>query len=185
MPLSGPAWVSQFPTSRSIDDLVDPFRENVRQFVAALRESGASVTIADTRRPPERAYLMHFSFAIAKEAADPALVPAMAGVDIQWVHPDSPGTPGANASKDAAEKMVQRYGIAFRPALKTLHTQGNAIDMSIAWTGNLVIARADGTQVTITALPRSGDNAALHAVGLSYGFIKLVTDPPHWSVNGH
>jgi len=185
MPLSGQAWVSRFPTSRSVDDLAEPFRTSVRRFLAAVRAAGASATVADTLRPPERAYLMHFSFAIAREDFDPALVDPMPGVDIQWVHPDSPIVPSRKASKDAAEQMVQGYQIAFKPVLKSRHTQALAIDMSITWAGTLVIARADNTLVAITGTPRNGDNPLLHTVGATYGVIKLVRDPPHWSVDGH
>jgi len=183
--LSGPAWVSKFPTSRSPDTLVEPFRTSVTRFLAALRNAGATVTIADTLRPPERAHLMHFSFAIARQGVDPATVPARAGVDIQWVHPAAGGQSSATASRNAAEKMVQGYGIAFRPALNSRHTEGRAIDMSIAWIGDLEIVKADGTSVTVTSAPRSGDNSSLQQVGASYGVVKLVSDPPHWSTDGH
>jgi hypothetical protein len=185
MPVSGPAWVSKFPNSRSVDALVEPFRTIVTNFLTALRDSGATVTIADTLRPPERAYLMHFAFAIARQGKDPATVPSKAGVDIQWVHPASRGVSSATASKKAAEKMVQAYGIVFKPALNSRHTEGNAIDMSIGWIGDLVIAKADGTSITVTSAPRTGDNSSLQQVGASYGVIKLVSDPPHWSTDGH
>ena len=185
MPLSGTAWITKFPTSKSLDTLIEPFRTKVKKFLDALRDAGAVVSIADTLRPPERAYLMHFAFAIARQAISPATVPARAGVDIQWVHPAAPGTSSAKASKDAAEKMVQGYGIVFRPALNSRHTEGRAIDMSIAWLGDLVIEKADGTSITVTSAPRTGDNSSLQQVGASYGLIKLVSDPPHWSVDGH
>jgi hypothetical protein len=159
-----------------VDDLVEPFRTKVRKFLTALREAGATITVADTLRPPERAYLMHYAFAIAREGLDPAEVPSLATVDIQWDHPDG---------NDAAEQMVQTYGIAFRPALRSRHTEGRAIDVSIAWIGDLVIEKADRSEVTITSAPRTGDNASLHKVGASYGVIKLATDPPHWSTDGH
>jgi hypothetical protein len=81
--------------------------------------------------------------------------------------------------------MVQGYGIAFKPALNSRHTEAHAIDMSISWVGDLVIAKADGTSVTITSAPRDGNNASLHQVGASFGVIKLATDPPHWSIDGH
>lgn len=185
MPLSGPSWVSKFPTSRKIEDLAQPFRDKVARFIAAIKAGGAILTIADTLRPPERAYLMHFSFSIAREGLKASSVPVRAGVDIQWVHPDAPNLPSAVASKNAAEQMVQGYGIAFKPALNSRHTEANAIDMSISWIGDLVVAKADGTSVTITSAPRDGNNASLHLVGASYGVIKLATDPPHWSTDGH
>jgi len=186
MPLSGPQWLAQFPTSRSIDDLVVPFRDDAGAFAAALQQAQASVAIADTLRPPERAYLMHFAFAVARASMDPGTVPAMAGVDIQWVHPDAQGNPDPVASKAAAEQMVRGYGIVYSPALTSRHTQGLAIDMTITWQNDLTIANADGTSVTISSVPRTGaGNADLHQVGKSYGLIKLLTDPPHWSSDGH
>src|ERR1700687_5330792 len=128
MALSGSAWVSQFPTSTSIEDLSEPFRCNAWRCVAALRQARASVVIADTLRRPERAYLMHFAFAIAREAMDPNTVPSMPAVDIQWVHPDPQGQPDLPASQAAAEQMVQGYGIVFKPALTSRHSEGKAID---------------------------------------------------------
>src|SRR5258708_21203508 len=124
MPLSGIEWISKFPTSRSLDDLSEPFRGAASRFVAALRAAGASVSIADTRRSAERAYLMHFSFAIAREAQDPAGVPPKQGVDIEWAHTDAVGNPDLAASQAAAEEMVQGYGIRFKPALDSRHIQG-------------------------------------------------------------
>lgn len=185
MPLSGPEWVPQFPNSRNIEDLAEPFRAGVKKFLAALKKAGATVAVADTLRPPQRAYLMHHAFAIARESADASKVPVMTGVDIQWVHPASGGVSSEKASKNAAEQMVVGYGIVFKPALKSRHTEGKAIDMSIAWLGDLVIDKQDGTSITITSAPRTGGNASLHKIGESYGVIKLVTDPPHWSNDGH
>ena len=72
MALSGGQWTLQFPASSSIEDLADPFRSNARRFVVALRQAHASVVISDTLRRPERAYLMHFAFAIAREAVVPS-----------------------------------------------------------------------------------------------------------------
>lgn len=82
MPLSGPAWIAQFPGSKRVDDLVEPFRTHVESFLTALRDAGAEVEIAATLRPPQRAYLMHHSFLVAKGQMEPDAVPAMAGVDI-------------------------------------------------------------------------------------------------------
>lgn len=183
---SGASWVSKFPTSRSLDDLVEPFRTNAKGFVSALRAASAAVAISDTLRPPERAYLMHFSFAIARENADPTTVPAMAGVDIQWAHTTAAGTADLAASKAGAEQMIQGYGIVFKPALTSRHTDGKAVDMDISWQGNLVIAKPDGTSKTISSTPRTGaGNGDIQAVGSSYGVIKLLSDPPHWSSDGH
>lgn len=58
--LSGVAWVNKFQDKTSTQTLSYPFRTNVEQFLSALKQAGARVTIAATLRPPERAYLMHW-----------------------------------------------------------------------------------------------------------------------------
>jgi len=186
MLLSGAEWISHFPTSSSLDDLTEPFRLRAKQFVAVLQAAQATVTISDTLRRPERAYLMHYCFLIARQGLDAATVPPMAGVDIQWVHTNGAGQPDAAASKAAAQAMVSAYGIVFGPVLASRHSQGLAVDMDIHWQNNLVIATADGTPQTISSVPRTGaGNTDLHKVGASYGVIKLVSDAPHWSSDGH
>lgn len=177
--LSGPQWVSRFPGSRSIFDTKPPFLDKLSKFHQALVEAGINVKISATFRPPERAYLMHFSTKISKGQIDPRRVPPMAGVNIQWFHGN------LAKSKTAATQMVRAYGIAFPPSLKSRHTQGLAIDMTLTWAGTIKIKDATGAVKAIGA-PRSGQtNTALHRVGASYGVIKLVSDPPHWSSDGH
>jgi hypothetical protein len=183
--LSGAAWVVKFPTSTSTADLVDPFKGNVDAFIAALRKAGATVTISATLRPAERAYLMHWSFRVAKGGYDPTKVPAMTGVDIDWVHRDVKKQVDRAASKAAALEMVKGYGIVYGPALRSRHTEGKAIDMTISWPKELTLTPPKGTPVTIKSKPRSGGNTDLHAVGKAFGVIKLVSDPPHWSSDGH
>jgi hypothetical protein len=185
MPLSGPAWVQQFPTSRSVDDLVEPFHTNVQNFLAALSAAGAAVSIADTLRPPERLSLMHYSFQVANSVIAPTQVPAIPNVDIDWLHTDSDGNPDPAASAAAAGQMVASYGIVYAPALNSLHALGQAIDMDISWSGDLTIANADGSTAVVTSSPQSGHNPDLHQVGATYGVIKLLSDPPHWSLTGH
>jgi len=172
---AGKSWVSKFPTSTSVSDLSSGFKGKVSKFIAALTKAGAKVQISATFRPPERAYLMHWSYMIAKKNADPAKVPAMKGVDIDWA---------AGGKKGAAE-MAAAYGIAYQPALKSRHTEGNAIDMDISWSGELKIDGADGKEVTITSSPRDGGNKDLQTLGAAYGVVKLASDPPHWSTDGH
>src|SRR4051812_36458225 len=123
MELSGGQWVNKFPTSKSINDLVSPFREHVKLFIDALTAAAATVHIDATLRPRERAYLMHFSFLIAKENFSPQNVPPFPGVDINWLHPT------LAESKAAANEMVTKYGIVFEPALSSKHSTGTAIDM--------------------------------------------------------
>jgi hypothetical protein len=68
------------------------------------------------------------------------------------------------------------------------------LDMTIAWTGMLKIRDKGGKEVKITSSPRDGNNkhqTVDHRFSVknqelreTYGVIKLVSDPPHWSVDG-
>lgn len=185
MPLSGKDWVGKFPTSVDLDDLASPFRENAKAFIAAMQAAGAQIKISATYRPRERAYLMYYAFRIAREGMDPASVPTMKGVDIDWAHRDSKGKVDLAASRNAAEDMVQGYDIVYRPALRSNHTRRLAVDMTIGWDGDLKIKNKRGRTVSITSTPRTGLNHDLISVGASYAVLKLVSDPPHWSVDGH
>ena len=171
--LSGPAWVSRFPTSTSTADLVPAFRTAVDTFIAALEAGGASVSISATLRPPERAYLMHYAWKIGHQNFNAANVPAMDGVDIQWAHAT------AGASKVAANQMVSGYGIVFAPALTSRHSEGRAIDMTITSYVGKTFANAAGQATVVSSA------AQLHALGAGYGVRKLASDPPHWSDDGH
>jgi hypothetical protein len=183
---SGPQWISAFPTSNKTEDLVEPFRTDVTRLLSSLQTAHASVEIAATFRPPQRAYLMHFSFAIARENMDPRAVPGMSGVPIQWAHTDIHNHFDRKASKSAAEEMVLGYEIVYSPALRSRHTEGKAIDMTITWDASLVMVDGKGKKVTISTTPRNGaHNSQLHAVGASYGVVKLLSDAPHWSSDGH
>lgn len=188
--LSGGQWVSRFPTSTSVDDLETPFKENVASFIAALKAASAGVTIAATRRPKERAYLMHWCWKIAKGKAKANNIPAMEGVDIKWDHSDAEGNYSESASIKAAKAMVSGYGmqgLGVAPALNSRHIQGNAIDMNVSWSGTLSIADAKGETVEIATTPKTGMNEKLHKVGASYSVIKYNgsgEDKPHWSTDG-
>ncbi|SFZ79522.1 hypothetical protein [Chitinimonas taiwanensis] len=189
--LSGAQWISRFPTSTSLDDLESPFKENVTSFIAALKAAGAAVTIAATRRPKERAYLMHWCFKITKGKAKADNIPKMAGVDIKWDHSDADGKYSESESIKAAKAMVSGYGmqglVGLAPALNSRHIQGNAIDMNISWSGTLSITDVKGEIVEIATSPRTGMNETLHKVGAGYNVIKYNgsgVDKPHWSTDG-
>jgi hypothetical protein len=192
--LSGTSWVSKFPTSASLSDLTSPFKEYATSFVGALRASGAIVNVSATYRPLERAYLMHYAFVIAKQGFDPRNVPGRAGVNICWTHKNADGSFNLTKSKQAALNMVNAYGITstIAPSLTSRHTEGNAVDMSISWTGTLRVRNGSGTLVAIANTPRTGMNTALWGVGSSYGVVKFgnyvggkpSNDVPHWSTDG-
>jgi len=156
---AGPAWCAKFQTSTSLDDLIEPFRGNCERFIAEIKSAGGKVDISATYRPSERAYLMHYAGLIVWSKQDPALIPPMEGVDIQW----DLGTP--EATHAAAGAMVTAYGIKYPAALASRHTQRLAIDCTIS-----------GFHLT---------GQALWDMGKSFGVIKLVSDPPHWSRDGH
>ena len=144
-----------------------------------------AVSISATLRPKQRAYSMHSSFKISA-GFDPEQVPEMTAVDIDWVHRDADRKKDMAASKDAAYQMIEGYNIAYEPALASRHSEGNAIDMDISWSSSTIqITDGAGKAVTISSTPKSGRNIDLHKVGKSYGVIKLVSDPPHWSSDGH
>ncbi|MEO5689034.1 MAG: hypothetical protein ABIR54_16875 [Burkholderiaceae bacterium] len=188
---SGSAWIARFPTSALVSDCALPFRARLTGFLAALRAAGASVNVAATLRPAQRAYLMHWCWSIVKAKADPRTIPLLDGVAIAWAHVDDQGDFDADASMGAALAMVNAYGmqnLSVAPALASKHISGTAVDMAIGWAGDLTIANQDGTPVTITSLPRTGMNRDLKTVGATYGVIKFVggaTDIPHWSDDGH
>jgi len=188
---SGRAWVARFPTSASVADCAPPFRDNLRAFIAAMDAAGASVNIAATLRPPQRAYLMHWCWCIVKQKADPRTIPPLDGVPIAWAHVDAQGNHDAAASLAGAQDMVEAYGMQalnVAPALQSNHISGTAVDMAISWNDNLTILRRDGASVTITSQPRTGMNPDLKMVGATYGVLKFVggaSDMPHWSADGH
>ena len=181
---SGAQWVPRFAGSTSTSDLLTDFRDVVRAFISQIQDGGATVAIGATYRPPERAYLMHWCWLIAREHHDPAMVPGMPGVNIAWLHRTATGVPDIAASRNAAAAMVAGYAIDYEPSLTSRHTQRRAIDMTIAWHGTLPIIDFNGQSHRITSSPRNGSNTDLVAVGATFGVIKLLSDPPHWSDDG-
>jgi hypothetical protein len=181
--LSGSAWwhtnQANFPNSSKLADLASPFREKAIAFIDALKAAGAQVSVTSTLRNPTRAYLMHYSGKVAGGAVAPSAVPAKSGCPIVWDHGN------LAQSKAAAQEMYRLFNIKFPASLTSLHIEGQAVDMTIGWTGILSIADANGKVHAIGA-PRSGEtNHELHAVGATYGVHKLLSDAPHWSSTGH
>lgn len=176
--------MSHFPDAGATAALNDSFRRGCDAFIAALRDAGASVSVNSTRRPVERAYLMHWAYLINKQKIVPQNVPPMSGVDIEWVHRRGDGSIDLAKSRRAARDMVEAYNIAYQPALRSRHTEGKAIDMSISWSGTLTVVRRDKSIATIKNAPRTGANKSLWQVGQTYGLSKNADDLPHWSTDG-
>lgn len=177
--MSGTPWVSRYPTSASLDDLAPAFSKAVTRFIAAIEAAGGTVTISATYRPPERAYLMHYAWAIAKDGASPTSIETRAGVNIDWAHLDATGRSDRKAAVKAAEAMIRGYGMAHSAVLVSRHTEKRAIDMTISGIVGKSVNDASGKATPIHSL------RDLNPVGKSYGVIKLVSDAPHWSDDGH
>lgn len=167
---SGAQWCAQFPGSHDLGDLAEPFQTGAKAFIAEVQHAGATVHLSATYRPPQRAYLMHWAWEIARKGFDPAAVPAMDGVEIQWDHPDA----GA-----AAEAMVEGFGLKVEAVLASRHTERHAVDMTINWAGVIHVKDKRGIE---HAVSRQED---LWPIGASFGLIKLPRDAPHWSNDGH
>ena len=180
--LSGEAWFvvnqARYPNSKSLDDLEPAFQIRAKAFIAALKQAGATVQVSATRRDRTRAWLMHFCCLIAESAAAAKAVTKNADCDIIWDHKDNAAT------RQGALEMKQCFDIAFPAALKSRHIDGLAVDMTISWHGSLDIKSGQG-QILAIGAPFDGSNPDLHAVGKSYGVIKLLSDLPHWSSDGH
>jgi len=182
--LSGAQWEQRFKGSASTKDLTATFRKAVEAFIDAMTSAGIAVRISNTFRPIPRSYLMHWCWEIAAKNVKAEDVPAMNGVNINWVHPT------AEASIAAANKMVKAFemgNLKTSPALQSLHNVGRAIDMSISWTDTVTVKDADGKLIKLKTTPRTGMNRQLKTVGASYGVKKFIgghKDKPHWSDNG-
>lgn len=180
--LSGAAWwhanQAKFPNSSKVSDLAPGFAAKVNTFLAALRAAGAGVDVSATRRNKVRAYLMHYSWKVSRGSIGAAEVPPEPGCTIIWNHGDDA------KSRRAAQEMVGLFDIVFQPSLTSRHIPGLASDMSIGWSGTIRVRNAAGKQVALST-PADDSNSDLHAVGASYGVLKLLIDPPHWSDNGH
>lgn len=186
---SGKYWVTWANThaknSNKIGDLAEPFKTNAKNFIKALKDAGATVTITTTKRSKKRAYLFHWSWKISQGKCKASDATSLTGVTIQWDHGNEA------ASKKGALEMVQGFGLAVppqsrvAPALNSNHIPGKAIDMHIVWTGTIKVKKKGGTEVSVPFNSDVNANTTLHAVGDSYGVKKLKSDKPHWSFNGH
>jgi hypothetical protein len=185
--LSGADWWHDnqglYPNSVLVSDLSPVFRDRTARFINALRVAGASVIVGSTRRNATRAYLMHYCWQISQNGMNPAAIPIRADCAIKWDHGD-PST-----SQKAAKDMATLFAMKHIASLESRHIQGEAIDMQIKWSGEIIVKDADGNRISLNALhggeKNSGEqNSALHEIGRSYGVIKLVSDPPHWSSDG-
>jgi hypothetical protein len=183
--LSGEKWGRKFPGSTKTKDLSGNFRLAVEDFLSAMKEAGIRVAINATYRPPQRSYLMHYAWRIARKQLDPKHIPKISGVNIEWDHGE------IDASVKAAKAMLivlQINNLPIKPALRSQHNSGLAIDMDVEWSGTVEVKDASGNMVKIATLPRTGINRQLIAIAATYGVKKYSgpgSDRPHWSNNGY
>lgn len=185
---SGKYWVSWADAfaknSAKVDDLAPLFRDNVKNFIKALTDAGAKVDVSTTQRSDKRAYLFHWCWKISQGKCKPSDATKMIGVDIEWDHGDD------KKSKAGALEMVNGFGLAVPPrstnppSLTSNHIAGEAIDMTIKWTGAINVKKKDGTGTSLPFTSNAMADTGLHKVGESYGVKKLTTDAPHWSLTG-
>lgn len=179
------AWANAHATNSADVNVLDAdFKAKVEAFIQALKAAGATVIISATRRNPKRAYLFHWAWMISQGKCAPGDPAPMQGVDIEWDHGD------LKRSEAGAKEMVDGFGLAVPPAsfnppsLISNHINGQAIDMTITWTGTIRIRKKDGTVIDVPYQSNPDTNTLLQEVGASYGVKKLKTDRPHWSYNG-
>jgi len=202
---SGPQWRGRYNDSSRLNDLSDAYRPKVQNFLAALHQAGVTPSINQTLRAKETGYLMHYAWLIHSENLDPNSIETFPGVNVCWMHYDDTGAQDRAAAKAAADAMVSAWDIAYAPAWPTsMHFTGDAVDMSMSWTGDIYVKDASGTAVPVVGEPRTGGRSKDEAgnqlpsgdprrgghpmlviIGGSYGVIKLPSDPPHWSSNGN
>lgn len=180
--LSGTDWwqanQAKFPNSELVSALEAPFGTKVGNFIAALKAGGVSVIVSATRRNKVRAYLMNGSWVVSKGLTPAASMKAEPGCSIAWDHGDE------TTSRAAAKEMLELFDIVFQPSLTSRHILGLAVDMTITWKGAVTVKNAAGKDMALPQ-PASPTHPTLLALGASYGVLKLASDPPHWSDNGH
>lgn len=171
---AGSAWVARYPASSTVETLEPEFRGRVTRFRDALTKAGVRVTVLASWRPPERAWLMHWAWLIAKKQVAPASVPVHPSLPIQW------DLGSLEPSIAASQAMVDGFGARGDTALRSRHTEGRAIDLDIRWQTPALVDAADGAVVTLN----QGDQDALTRVGRSYGLVRGATASTHWSDDG-
>src|SRR5207247_5974199 len=114
--------------SDRLDALADPFKGNVTSFIDMLRANKAHVSISATYRPPERAWLMHWAWYIAKGKIKYSKLGTIANphnIDIVWDHGDEKST------RAAAAAMVKAHKVAHQAAPPSRHTERQAAAITI------------------------------------------------------
>jgi len=205
--LSGAQWKttadSKWADSSSLSDLDSGFKASMDKFLEMLGANNITTGEYTTRRPKERAYLLHYSVDVKNGKTAPKDVPKQDGVDIIWDHGDDA------KSKKAAEEMADAFGIVGPAALESNHIAGNAIDMKFDFTkmvkdkdGNYTITyKKDGKDVSrilkiddeaVIGVKAKGKSISsigdreLSKAGEDFGVKRHIdNDIVHWSTTGN
>jgi hypothetical protein len=130
--LSGKQWKatadSKWADSSKLEDLDAGFKASLDKFFEILTANNITTGEYTTKRPKERAYLLHYAVEVKNGTTKAKDVPKQDGVDIIWDH-------GEDAkSVAAAKEMVDAFGIVGPAALESNHIAGKAIDMKFDFT---------------------------------------------------
>jgi hypothetical protein len=205
--LSGSHWQKitndKWPESSKVEDLSDGFRPKAQAFIEMLKQNKIDLEVSSTKRPPERAYLYHYCLEVAAGRVQPADVPKLPTVDIEWDHDD------AEKSKTAAKEMADAFGLVGVAAYPSNHSGGNALDMKMNFKANAKegknaitykVSTTDkdsvsrdlkvddeatiGTSARSKVIQDIGDRE-LSKAGKDFGAIRAINnDIVHWSLDG-
>jgi Bacterial SH3 domain len=150
-------------------------------FVNGLRAAGAQVHVEAGLRHPNRAFLMHYAWGVARGKYTQAQANTACrgrGIDIQWDHGNTA------ASRAAAQALVDAFGLVRQASITSNHIRGLAIDIAIS---DLPARITMNGRTYTTRQGASGTDAAASVapVGRDMGVIWFgAGDYVHWSHNG-
>lgn len=185
---SGKYWLEwadkNAPQINDIKTLESNFQSKVIAFKETLEQAGAKVDVRETRRSVKRAYLYHWCWRIAEKKCRAKDATKISGVDIIWDHGNDEDSIKGAKVMESGFRLAPYPRSKIPPSPKSLHIQGEAVDMAIIWVGEIEVKRKDGTKVKIYYNNNPNLNTVLIEVGKSYGVIKNTKDGIHWSKNG-
>jgi hypothetical protein len=184
---SGAEWVgianaNGWTNSTAFSALAPSWGPSAQAFVEGLRVAGAEVHVTAGLRHPNRAFLMHYAWGVARSQYTPAQANAACrgrGIHIEWDH-------GATAaSRAAAQALVDAFGLVHQASITSNHIHGLAIDMEIS---NLPPRITMNGRTYTTLRDASGEAAArsVAPIGRAMGVNWFGPgDIVHWSHDGH
>lgn len=136
--LSGKEWKSAFNTLVNIEDLLDPFKTSVKEFINAMKNAKPpmNVTIISVYRKPQRSYLLNHAYALWKKMEKPETIKAYIDytqeiaslpndndkykeVKICWIHTNSKGDIDYKTSYNKGREQIESMGVVTKDDPKT------------------------------------------------------------------